>query len=295
METIPPAFQPPDATAGILRWRVYTPPPAPVSPPGVIVIHGGGWKAGGPFQDGPDLISNDLAEAGYYVVSVNYELAPCGLIPKQPCHQTHDPDDEHDDGYWVQRQSHEIKSFVKALRADTHVNRDKIGVVGGSAGATLAINVALDTRPGGWTNWTAVDRPVCAVGLSGVYDFSDRTPQCYAPLDDFINAAENYTRTGNLELQKQYSSVSLVTTPTEQMPFRPLFLINSEFDHPTPYRQIVDMICALKAAQVPDDAYQTLTIPNSTRHGFLLWVKVDEVRDQTVAEEVIEFLDAHLK
>ena len=104
METIPPAFQPPDATAGILRWRVYTPPPAPVSPPGVIVIHGGGWKAGGPFQDGPDLISNDLAEAGYYVVSVNYELAPCGLIPKQPCHQTHDPDDEHDDGYWVQRQ-----------------------------------------------------------------------------------------------------------------------------------------------------------------------------------------------
>ena len=178
---------------------------------------------------------------------------------------------------------------MKALRADTHVNRDKIGVVGGSAGATLAINVALDTRPGGWTNWTAVDRPVCAVGLSGVYDFSDRTPQRYAPLDDFINAAENCTRTGNLELQKQYSSVSLVTTPTEQMPFRPFFLINSEFDHPTPYRQIVDMICALKAAQVPDDAYQTLTIPNSTRHGFLLWVKVDEVRDQTVAEEVIEF------
>jgi hypothetical protein len=93
--------------------------------------------------------------------------------------------------------------------------------------------------------------------------------------------------------------VSLVKTP-EEAPFRPLFMINSWWDHPTPYHQIVDMICALKAKGVPDDAYQTLTIPDSHEHGFAYWDSWDGIPCDIgpcndIGHDVIGFLDAHLK
>jgi hypothetical protein len=50
-----------------------------------------------------------------------------------------------------------------------------------------------------------------------------------------------------------------VKTPTKAEPFVPLFMINSWFDIPSQYHQIVDMICARQAASVPDSACQTPT------------------------------------
>jgi hypothetical protein len=93
--------------------------------------------------------------------------------------------------------------------------------------------------------------------------------------------------------------LSLVKTP-EEVPFKPLFLIYSLHDSPPPYRQIVDMICALKAAGVPDSAYQTLTIPNSAEHSFVYWYSWDgqpciDIPCNQIVRDVIDFLDAHLK
>jgi hypothetical protein len=61
---------------------------------------------------------------------------------------------------------------------------------------------------------------------------------------------------------------------------------------------MVDMICALKSAGVPDSAYQTLTIPNSGQHGFEYWDSWDGVPigpTRLIKGDVISFLDAHLK
>jgi acetyl esterase/lipase len=294
-------FQPPDR-GNILGWRAYTPTPAPsASPPGVMVIHGGGWSEGDPFEGGSTMAAADLAAGGYYVVIVNYELAPCGLIPGQPCHET-DPSPPNDIGYWVKRQTDEIKSLVKALRADPHCN-GKVGIVGSSAGATLAVSVAVDTTSSGnvWPFWTAQNRPDCAIMLSATYDFSDRTPPFGQNQVDprFLRGVENFTRTGNLTTQKQLSPVSLVTIPTTEVPFKPLSLINSEGDSPPAYHQIVDMICALKAAPVPDTAYETFTIPHSSEHAFQYWKSWDKQPCvgpcKTISSHVTEFLDTQLK
>jgi acetyl esterase/lipase len=130
---IPQQYQPPNPYTAKLGWVVFTPTPAPsASPPGVVVIHGGGWHSGNALQD--QNVCKDLARAGYYVVSVDYELARCGFVQDQNCHdQDYDgslPDD------MVTRQTNDIKAFVVALRNDSHVDHNRIGVVGGSAGGT---------------------------------------------------------------------------------------------------------------------------------------------------------------
>jgi acetyl esterase/lipase len=171
---IPDLYQAPDGAR--LGWGIYLPPgPTPTPAPGVIVIHGGGWSTGNALQISG--VAQYIAAAGYHVVSVEYELARCGLIPGQP---PHDQDYNGTLPDMVTRQTNDIKAIVNALRADSRCN-GKVGVVGGSSGATHAVWVALDTTDSGnngtvWPFWKADKRPDCAVMLSAAYDFSDRTP-----------------------------------------------------------------------------------------------------------------------
>ena len=295
---IPTQYQPPDPYTAQLGWLVFTPTPAPsASPPGIIVIHGGGWRYGNAQQVSDAC--QDLANAGYYVVSVAYELARCSYIQGQNSHE-HDYDGSLPDDM-VTRQTNDMKAFVNALRNDSHVDHNKIGVISGSSGATHAVWVALDTTDTGsaWPFWNAAARPQCAVMLSAAYDFSDRTgpPGLHGADPEFILATENYVNTADLATLKARSPISMVTAPTQQAPFVPLFMINSWFDSPTSYHQIVDMICKLNSVGVSASAYQTLTVPDTSAHAFGLWNHCDGISTpcKRVREHVIEFLDAHLK
>jgi acetyl esterase/lipase len=279
-----------------LHWRIYTPTNgAPAPWPAIIDIHGGGFKSGNPFQGGPSKSAEDLAANGFYVAVVDYELAPCGVMPTQHCH------DSTAEGIASGRppeQSDDIEAEVRALRADPHCN-GRIGVLGGSAGGTFAIWVALNTNSSsGWPNWSASDQVDCAVSLSGAYDFSDRTTEHYGsdpdPLPDFTRDIENYTHTGSLSIQKSDSPVSLITS-YDPATFKPLYLINTQHD-PMPYHQIVDMICGLRSAGVPDSAYKTLTIMGSNEHSFAYWDSWDgQSPPNKVKVDVINFFNAHLK
>jgi acetyl esterase/lipase len=299
---IPSLFQQPNGA--ILTWRIYTPVPSPtVSPPAVIVIHGGGFRAGSAFDgDGMLQACADLAANGFYVVSVNYELAPCGLIPGQPLHT------DNASGR-PPNQSNDIKAFVKALRADFTHHNGKIGVVGGSAGGTHAVWVALDNTTSGnqWPYWnccappcetcgTVDDRVDCAVSLSGAYGFDDRTPESYVGgvVQKFVELVVRYTNTGNPDELRGFSPVSLVRPPTQNKPFKPLFLINSINDQGMPYHQIVDMICTLRRKGVQDTAYQTLTV-SGNQHEFQYWCQDAGMGDgETVGQKVIKFLHEQL-
>jgi hypothetical protein len=79
----------------------------------------------------------------------------------------------------------------------------------------------------------------------------------------------------------------------------PLFMTNSWYDNLVPYHQMVDMICKLQSVGVPDDAYKTLTVPDSDAHSFALWDHWDGISQPpataTVGQDVIAFLDTHLK
>jgi pimeloyl-ACP methyl ester carboxylesterase len=269
--------------------------------PAVMVIHGGNWNAQSGDSSHVARAAQDIANEGFFVVSVWYELAPPNYIPRQPCWPTPDPSATPTPGMRMIREVNDIKALVRALRVDPRCN-GKVGVVGGSAGATHAVTVALDktTPPPSatpWPHWCEDppydDRPVCAVMLSAIYDFSDWTPPTGQTETDFgfrKDGLENYAQTLDLNTLANLplNPVVLLSEAHQQhWGFKHLFLINSYCDAPTAYHQIVKMSCALEAkGLVLDVDYKRLTIPGPA-HAFGYW--------DTVKDEVIAFLNCELK
>ena len=113
----------------------------------------------------------------------------------------------------------------------------------------------------------------------------------------------------DLPTLKSKSPISLVTAPTPEAqrsvvePYARKSTISPSLttaiasDNLVSYHQIVDMMCKLESVGVPDSAYQTLTVPGSNDHAFALWRDWDGISDphKQVRQDVIEFLDAHLK
>ena len=92
--------------------------------PLLIYVHGGGWKGG----DKASFPAKFLLDRGYAVASVNYRLTDEAIFPAQ---------------------IEDCKAAVRWLRAhasEYHINKDRIGVMGDSAGGHL---VALLGTSGG--------------------------------------------------------------------------------------------------------------------------------------------------
>ena len=103
----------------IVRPKQEAKDPMPV----VVFIHGGGWSGGNKQAGLPLLVP--LAEKGYFCVSVGYRLTGESPWPAQ---------------------LHDCKAAIRWLRANAqkyHLNPDKIGVWGASAGGHLALMVGL--------------------------------------------------------------------------------------------------------------------------------------------------------
>ena len=203
----------------------------------------------------------------------------------------------------------DIKSAVKAMRADPRCN-GWVAVVGGSAGATHAITVALDTNASGnngndWPHWFQNehdDRPDCAVMLSATYDFSDWTPRTGETQTDpdFVHSVHNYVQ---VPTPMEWATVnSLPLNPVNLVAgaiahgFKPLYMVNSYHDHPTAYHQLVTMVCLLlNSGLTRYTDFDYLTIPGSAGHvhAFQYWDSWDNIPSpiqQTVGDHVISFL-----
>jgi acetyl esterase/lipase len=264
--------------------------------PAVLVIHIGGFKTGSAYDGGPEIAAADLQAKGYLALIVTYRLAPCGLIVGQHCH------DSTTDGIASGRppqQTDDIKTLVRAARVDPQGN-GRVGIVGGSAGGSHAAFVALDVRTiNDWTHWSASQRPDAVACLSGAYDLSDRddvTNQFKSNVENYTNTCVRVDTDPNKPDQKKVSPVARVTTPTSEVPFIPMFLINSDGDSMPPH-QIVAMQCALINAMVDPNLYRVLTLVDNDKHAFAYWGDFDGVRPQRhrVKEDVLEFLDQYLK
>lgn len=111
---------------GDLPLRVYT--PTGVGPfPAVVFFHGGGWVTGD--LDTQDMIARGIAfGANSVVVSVAYRLAPEDPFPAAP------------EDCWA------ATVWVADNAAELGADAQRMAVAGDSAGATLAMGVALKAR-----------------------------------------------------------------------------------------------------------------------------------------------------
>lgn len=105
-----------------LLLDIVAPEGVPATPrPAIVYVHGGGWLAGEKTTS-----SNDwLAEAGFFTVSINYRLTNVSPFPAQ---------------------IHDVKAAIRWVRANAahyHVDPDRIGVWGSSAGGHLSALCAV--------------------------------------------------------------------------------------------------------------------------------------------------------
>ncbi len=109
--------------------------------PAIVIIHGGGWRAGSKQVRPYRTMLLNYALQGYVTISVDYRLL--GEAPFPACIE-------------------DVKCAVRWFRAhadEYHVDPDRIGAYGHSAGAHLAMILALCPKPlgmegdGGWNKY----------------------------------------------------------------------------------------------------------------------------------------------
>jgi acetyl esterase/lipase len=108
-----------DAGQRPLLLDLYSPRDLDGPVPGLIFIHGGGWKAG--KKEDYRLYGLTFAQKGYVVASVQYRLSGEARYPAA---------------------IHDVKAAVRWMRSQGEsigVDPDRIGVAGGSAGGHLAM------------------------------------------------------------------------------------------------------------------------------------------------------------
>lgn len=123
--------------------------------PAVLCIHGGGFRAGS--REGYNATAIKLAQQGFVAATISYRLAPKYKFPAA---------------------IHDTKAAVRWLRANAkkyHIDPERIGVMGGSAGGHLAQFLAVtgdvnefdgDQNPG------PSSKVSCVVNYFGPSDFT---------------------------------------------------------------------------------------------------------------------------
>lgn len=99
--------------------------------PALVIVHGGGWRAGSKSVDVYQKMMVDYAQQGYVTININYRLLAEAEFPA--CIE-------------------DVKTAVRWLRAHAdryQVDPDRIGAYGHSAGAHLALMLAMAPESAG--------------------------------------------------------------------------------------------------------------------------------------------------
>ena len=243
---------------------------------GVVMIHGGGWVGGDKAAAREFNIGTTLAKAGYVCVSINYTLEPGRRWPTN---------------------LFDCKNGVRFLRkhASTyHVDPERIGVIGGSAGGHLALMVAYTadvpalepTSP-----YPGVSSRVGAVvNLYGITNLLTRrkTDDQGAPSAEWgeKTALLTATRTEDPDLWRVASPVSHVSKSSP-----PTLIFHGTADSTVDRDQATQLAARLKEAGV---AHEILLL-DGVGHTFDLQTWRRKPLPQDLRPVVTGFFDRHLK
>ena len=231
--------------------------------PAVVCIHGGGFRAGN--RESYDNLIVRLAERGYVAATVSYRLAPEFPFPAAV---------------------HDVKAAVRWMKANAgkyHVDPERVGVTGGSAGGHLAqfLGVTADEPrfegDGGHPGESS--RVACVVNVYGPSDLT----RSYGKSVDAAEVLPLFLG-GNLDTARQKHVVASPLTWASKGD-APTLIIHGTDDKYVAHEQAVWMLDALQAHGV--DA-ELLTLPGAG-HGF----KGDDAKKADDA--LFAFFDARLK
>jgi acetyl esterase/lipase len=259
----------------------------------VLVVHGGSWIEGDPYQINVEGVAERISQSGFWVFSPDYRLAPCGKIPGQPPHDgsptptpSGTPTPTPNPSGRPPEQTDDIVSAVRAARADSRCN-GKVAIVAASSGGNISAFVALDR--------SAADRPDCIVTFSSPFDLSDQLSTDFYDFADYMQGVRNYIGTDNRDTARAASPISKIDSGTAA-DFRPMFMVQTDHDPICPYRQIFDMVCALDTYQVDPCQYVIKYVTDNHEHAFVLWNHQDPdwTTTHSIGESVLTFLHDHL-
>jgi acetyl esterase/lipase len=231
--------------------------------PAVICIHGGGFRAGD--RQSYDGLIKKLAKDGYVAMTVTYRLAPKYQFPAAV---------------------YDVKAAVRWLRANAakyHVDPDRIGVTGGSAGGHLAqflgVTAGLKQFEGDGGNPEQSSRVACVVNFYGPSDFTKsygKSVDAAEVLPLFLGGNLEQARRRHIEASPLYW-----VTPDAA----PTLCVHGTKDQYVAFEQAEWIVNRLKAAGVEAELLPMV----GSMHGFK-----GEVEEKAEAA-MLAFFDAHLK
>ena len=234
--------------------------------PAVICIHGGGFRAGS--REGFNGLCLQLAEKGYVAVTVSYRLAPKYQFPGAV---------------------HDVKAAVRWLRANAktyHIDPDRIGTTGGSAGGHLAqflgVTSGVKKFEGDGGNAEFSSSVKCVVNFYGPSDFT----KSYNASVDAKDVLPLFLG-GNLQQERHRhieSSPLYWVTPEAA----PTLFVHGTNDAYVALEQAEWIVDRMQAA----DVEATLMTIEGGDHGFR--TSTPDVQ-QKIEHARIEFFEKHLK
>lgn len=147
-----------------LQLDLYAPAPTMADErPAIVLVHGGGWRAG--YRENMMPLAHQLALRGYVVATISYRLSPEAPYPAA---------------------IHDVKAAVRWLRVNAKtygINPERIAVAGGSAGGQIATLVGMtngDEKFDPQAKKSKVSSAVQAiVNIDGLSDFTSEEARQY--------------------------------------------------------------------------------------------------------------------
>ena len=249
------------AATSACKLDLYAPKGLEKNVPGLIFIHGGGWKGG--KREDYHYYGVRFAEQGYVVATISYRLRNVALFPAAV---------------------EDAKCAVRWLRHHAgkyHVDPNHIAVAGGSAGGHLSMMVGYSTDvsnlEGSGGNNDQSSRVQAVVNLYGPVDLTTPYARSHNLITNFIGKSYD-------EVPDVYRNASPLTYVSSDDP--PTLTFHGTLDDLVPISQADALDAKLKEQGVPS-VYERL-------EGWPHTMDAAQVVNDYCFRRMLAFFDRHL-